>query len=629
MKKASKEPVARRVYSYIRFSTPEQAMGDSERRQLEAAKECATRHGLTLDLELRMTDRGLSGYHGDHRKKGMLGAFLKMVEDGEVPKGSILYVEDIDRLSRETMVDAIEMIIVGLIKHDIIIETSRATYDRETLSGQIYGLIATIERAHQESQLKSDRGKKNWQQKRNQAREEGRILTAKCPAWLTVETDTVARTKEFKIVDGARKTIRTIFNMKIKGIGVHGIARTLNLSTPWQRPNGWHASYVRKVLQNRAVLGEYQPQKKSGGKFVPDGEPIADYFPEIVDPDKFHAVHELMSQNKGKGGQTGKAQNLFAHLVKCAYCGGPMTYLSKPKGGKDYVYLVCDRNRRGLGCSRNPVRYDECEKLILENCRKLQPDQVLPNPNEQTSRCQSLRQIVLGKVGQLKEIEQQLENLTDQVMATKTKSIRDRYEARMLELDEQKVRVEEQRATAALELREAETGMQSLTKWTHDLGSLWAALKADDVDLRLRLRNHLRDFIKQIEVFAVGHRKEQSTEADERPRKRGETVDRDGDDIGETFYALVEETDPKLARSKLFRSFVAQVEDRRQTKEGRFVRVHFKGGARVDLVPPGSLASGVELAKDALRKGGWRFVSPQIDLLWQQFNDVRQNNAKP
>jgi DNA invertase Pin-like site-specific DNA recombinase len=38
-----------RVYSYTRFSTPEQASGDSYRRQLDAAKAWAAKEGLVLD----------------------------------------------------------------------------------------------------------------------------------------------------------------------------------------------------------------------------------------------------------------------------------------------------------------------------------------------------------------------------------------------------------------------------------------------------------------------------------------------------------------------------------------------------------------------------------------------------
>src|SRR5215207_9916504 len=100
-------------FSYVRFSTPEQKMGDSERRQLDAARAWAERKGLRLDESIR-PDRGRSGYHGTHRTKGHLGKFLARVEAGEVPRGSILVVENIDRLGREAPADALQEVIFKL-----------------------------------------------------------------------------------------------------------------------------------------------------------------------------------------------------------------------------------------------------------------------------------------------------------------------------------------------------------------------------------------------------------------------------------------------------------------------------------------------------------------------------------
>jgi hypothetical protein len=51
-----------RVYSYTRFSTPEQAQGDSYRRQTEAAAKWAKQRGLILDDALSFFDEGVSAY---------------------------------------------------------------------------------------------------------------------------------------------------------------------------------------------------------------------------------------------------------------------------------------------------------------------------------------------------------------------------------------------------------------------------------------------------------------------------------------------------------------------------------------------------------------------------------------
>jgi len=158
--------------------------------------------------------------------------------------------------------------------------------------------------------------------------------------------------------------------MKLSGKGATAIIHELNAIQGIWKPSsknkrktaeGWRESYVKKILKNRAVIGEFQPHKLLNGKRQPIGEPILDYYPSIVDTDIFYRVQEQLRQNVHKGGQTGKVSNLFSHVVKCGYCGGPLAYIDKgptPNGGK---YLVCDRARRGLGCYNNHIKYDEFE----------------------------------------------------------------------------------------------------------------------------------------------------------------------------------------------------------------------------------------------------------------------------
>ena len=68
-----------RAYSYTRWSTPEQSLGDSARRQIELAKRYAGKHGLVLDDTLRLSDEGVSGFRGANVRRGA---------PGPVPQGS-------------------------------------------------------------------------------------------------------------------------------------------------------------------------------------------------------------------------------------------------------------------------------------------------------------------------------------------------------------------------------------------------------------------------------------------------------------------------------------------------------------------------------------------------------------
>lgn len=90
----------RKAYSYLRFSTPEQSKGDSSRRQTELAQNYAKTHDLELDQTLTFHDEGVSGFRGKNAEAGRLADFREAVRVGLVPQGSVLLVEQLDRLSR-------------------------------------------------------------------------------------------------------------------------------------------------------------------------------------------------------------------------------------------------------------------------------------------------------------------------------------------------------------------------------------------------------------------------------------------------------------------------------------------------------------------------------------------------
>jgi hypothetical protein len=159
-------------------------------------------------------------------------------------------------------------------------------------------------------------------------------------------------------------------------------------------------------------------------------EPIPNYFPRLIEPDVFNAVQRQFEENRcerkdggltGRGGRVGRAKNLLTHLVVCPYCGGPMAFVDRGRPGQ---YLICDRGRRRVGCARHSIRYEECERLILDNCPNLRPDQVLPNPDEQAALCRSLRERLRGEEAELRKIEQQTDNLVDQITETRDREMR-------------------------------------------------------------------------------------------------------------------------------------------------------------------------------------------------------------
>src|SRR5262249_50723110 len=132
-----------RAYSLIRFSSWKQAKGDSRRRQLAWSKAWCARHQCHLDESLHEA-KPVSAFRGKNRSQGALASFLEMVKVGRVPKGSILLVESLDRLSREEVDEAL-LLFLGILKegvHIVTMEPERR-YTKASV-GDVVGLVEPL-----------------------------------------------------------------------------------------------------------------------------------------------------------------------------------------------------------------------------------------------------------------------------------------------------------------------------------------------------------------------------------------------------------------------------------------------------------------------------------------------------
>ncbi|MFC3163263.1 recombinase family protein [Ciceribacter thiooxidans] len=357
-----------KAYSYIRFSTPEQAQGDSLRRQTAKAEAWAQQHNLVLDNSLR--DLGVSAFHGTNRTTGALKSFLEMVEDGRIQRGSYLIVESLDRLSRETVIDAATRLF-ALIQAGIIVVTlsDGQEYSSERLRQDWTPLIislAVMARAHDESRIKSERVGEAWQQKKEKARKEGKPLTPRCPEWLEVRDGTFVERPERVAI------VRRVFQETIDGFGRREVVRRLNSEgvPTFRGGKGWHTSSIAKIIQSRAVLGEYQPHTGThrNRNRKPDGDPIPNYYPPIIDNGIFlRAQGATQGRRQNAAGRKGMSgSHLFQGLAQCAHCAGPMHIINKGKPPKGGIYLACSTNIRNAGCDNNRRwRIDMLEPLLL------------------------------------------------------------------------------------------------------------------------------------------------------------------------------------------------------------------------------------------------------------------------
>jgi DNA invertase Pin-like site-specific DNA recombinase len=338
------------AYSYIRFSSPKQAAGDSLRRQTEATAAWCAREGVTLDNEVSLRDLGKSAFRRKDFPCYALAEFLQRAEQGRIAKGSYLVLENLDRLSREDERTALElwMRILGLGIN--IVQLFPETVFRHDKTDMLDVMRAIIElsRGHRESALKSERLAQCWERKRREAAE--RSFHAVPPAWLCRKGGRLV------VVKRKARVVRRIFELAASGYGQGAIVKKLRadkvplLADPVHayvtdgagqrvrlddliRGAQWTKTYVGQLLRNRAVLGECQPRK--AGK--PAGDPVPNYFPPVVSESLFHAAQEAVRGRRGREGRPGQARvQLFSGLLYDAFSGQPLHVgHGGPGGGRD------------------------------------------------------------------------------------------------------------------------------------------------------------------------------------------------------------------------------------------------------------------------------------------------------
>ncbi|MBV2186095.1 MAG: recombinase family protein [Rhizobium sp.] len=337
------------AYSYTRFSTPEQAQGDSARRQIELAELYATTHCLILDETLRLKDEGVSGFRGANVRKGALGQFLIAIDEGEVEPGSFLLVESLDRVSRQNPWDALP-IFQQIINAGVTIVTlfDGKTYDLADMRAnplRIMESLFVMVRANEESETKSRRLKAAWEGKRRKAGD--KPLTAVVPAWMRKDGDRIV------LIPEKAEVVRQIVDMALAGVGQHRIADTLNRQGVPVFGNGqyWHRSYIKKIIENRALVGTFVPHEVShedGKRVRRPLDPVSEYFPAVVSEEEWAQLSGLAAGRKPLVKAKAKLLNILSGLATCAACGSPMLRVSK--GGKSLPVLVCSNAKRGGGC---------------------------------------------------------------------------------------------------------------------------------------------------------------------------------------------------------------------------------------------------------------------------------------
>jgi hypothetical protein len=500
------------AYSYIRMSTRKQIKGHSLKRQLEWSESYCKKHNLILDNTIDLKDIGLSGYKGEHLKKGNLGKFIELIDKGKIEKGSFLLVESLDRLSRMKVIDAVKLFI-GIIEKGIAIVTyaDEVTYSVDNINENVHLLNQCINimfRGYDESNIKKQRLRKSWDDKRKNL--DKKKLTSICPHWLKLNSSGT----EFEEIPERAKLIKDIYQFSLDGLGNSSIAKRLNDKgvKTWRKGNGWHGSYIHKILKNRSVMGEFQPYKDTGdgtGKREPEGDPIPNYYPPIISESMFYQVTEARDgRNKG-GVRIGKRMsNLFSRIAKCVYCGSSMNYVDKGWGERS-LYLVCSNAQRGKGCEYVSWHYQDFELSFLTFVKELNLSELF-NKDNTTHQIKELKEKKFSEQLRLKKINDKLSISRKDATNEKNDELRDiiREDMRGF-LDDIK---EVKRNIKDIENRIIQKSSEYQTMIDHQKSITDLITKMDELDgedlyfLRTRVAQHIRNLVEKIEVAPLNRK---------------------------------------------------------------------------------------------------------------------------
>jgi DNA invertase Pin-like site-specific DNA recombinase len=482
------------AYSYIRFSSDEQKTGDSLTRQTEAARRYCQQNGLTLDTTINLHDLGVSAFRGKNSDTGNLGLFLKAAIDGKIEHGATLLVENLDRLSREDVLTALDLL-RKIVNQNITVVTlmDNRKYDAESIQdfSNLVVALSVMSRATEESKTKSIRGKSAWKRKLNEIAD-GKPTANLVPAWISYDKES----NSMKPVHEKVQIIKRIFSLVEKGYGAQRLAKDLNfkgvptLGRPGKElnPNAkWHRADLQKLLKNKQLIGEF---------ITPDGKTIPDYFPAILTKEDFYKIQKPNNATPVKGPATTK--NLFTSLLVCGYCGKSMNYTQKSPTRR---YLTCSQSFHSRLCVNTTFPYDLLESAVLD--RGLYDVSKIISDSD--GDLKALRASVTAIEAQIDDKRKKIDSLIQTFSEATKPEIKASIERFINKADNEIMLLQKEKEAKSAELIFKESEVNS--KSVNDIQKIVENKQLNDPEYRLKLRSLIREIIDHIELFSKGPRK--------------------------------------------------------------------------------------------------------------------------
>ena len=497
-----------KIYSYIRFSSPEQAKGHSLDRQMDYAKEYAEANDMLLDESLTMKDEGLSAYHKTHIKRGAFGIFLSAVESGKVPPGSVLIIEALDRMSRFEPIQA-QAILSQIIMAGIAVVTASdgKIYERESIKKNpmdlVYSLLIFV-RANEESETKSKRIKKTILDRISHWQIHGfgkPIRVGRDPAWVSFNDNT----KKFNLVEEKAETVRHIINLYKQGLSYTKLTKYISEEK---------LPLFDKISDFQQICRLITDKRLTGEKTITIDSKIftiEKYYPPILTYDEFFELQQAKKSRATTKSQC-KVPSLFTgmRICYCGYCLNSMiaqNHMHRLKPGDNmldcYRRIACSAKNRNLytcpGSSSKSIF--PVEKAILEYCSDMVELTEILKGKDKT------QELIVKKSGlkqKSNEIVQKIENAESyfhELLASGEKV------SPVLNSTIEKLRLEQEQIITEIADLEHQLHHEKQCKFSALIDE-WKKVKDNaynlDEDARLLIRQLVKRTLKRIDIFLHG-----------------------------------------------------------------------------------------------------------------------------
>jgi len=339
---------------YSRFSSAQQRFGISIERQYSEALQYIQHEGLVLLEDGHFSDEGVSAFKGKNVSQGALGDLMALLQSGDIPKDTVIIVEEISRLSRNNSYQALSLI-QDIVNAGATIVTlhDRTVYTKEGFEENPMTLLLLLvhaQRAHSEAQSRSLRSKASQQKKREQRASGVRTLGRK-PFYLDSKGNHVPE---------AVLLVKEIIDLYLSGMGVIKVAQVLNeRGTPTPSNVGkWQQGTIQRLLKDPRLLG------------IQDAVPLYD---PIISQELYQEIRQVAKGRLNTGRSSKTFSSCLKQVVTCGTCGSSLQIIRAGSGKRTVRCRTAQSkgctNRKGISYRLSTIFVAYCSKDIISNLR--------------------------------------------------------------------------------------------------------------------------------------------------------------------------------------------------------------------------------------------------------------------